>query len=114
DRFGDAVLIRRDTAVRYGGHPHLDVELSGESPESLHVRQRCPLEVEAFDDQASWIEVGILLQEADRVAQLVHRERLAGVSVNDAVSLHLEPLGRKILEVRGMGEVHKDLVVKLS
>src|SRR2546426_2883654 len=112
--FGDAVLIRRHAAVRHGGHPHLDIELRGELPERLHARQRRALEVEALEDQAGRIEVGILLQEVDRVAQLVDRERLARVSVDDAVSLHLEPLGRKVLEVRGMGEVHEDLVVKLS
>ena len=112
--FGDAVLIRRHAAVCHGGHPHLDIELRGELPERLHARQRRALEVEALEDQAGRIEVGILLQEVDRVAQLVDGERLARVSVDYAVSLHLEPLGGKVLEVRGMGEVHKDLVVKLS
>src|SRR5438093_10860750 len=114
DRFGNAVLIRRDAAVRYGGHPHLDVELPGELPERLHLRQRRPLEVKTLEDQAGRIELGILFQKINRVAQLVDRERLAGISVDHTVALHLEPLDGNVLEMGGMGEVHEDLVVKLS
>ena len=34
--------------------------------------------------------------------------------MDDPIALHLEPLAGKVLEVRGMGKVHEDLVVKLS
>jgi hypothetical protein len=48
------------------------------------------------------------------VPQFVNRERFSRIRVNDAVAFHLEPFGWKIFEVRRMGEVHKDLVIKLS
>ena len=73
-----------------------------------------PLEIKAFEDQAVRIEVGILLQEVDRVTKLGDRERLARISVDDAVAFHLEPLGWKVVEMGGVGEVHEDLVVKLA
>src|SRR5499427_11005354 len=34
--------------------------------------------------------------------------------MNDPVALHLEPFGAEIFQVRGVREVHEDLVVKLS
>src|SRR5262245_25874609 len=58
--------------------------------------------------------MSILLQEVDRMTQLGDGERFSRVGMNHAVALHLEPLCGKILEVSGVGEVHKDLVVKLS
>ena len=71
-------------------------------------------DIVARDEQlAGRIEAGILLQEVDRVPQLVDGKGLPRISVDDAIAFHLEPLRVKVLKVRGMGEVHEDFVVKL-
>src|SRR5262249_13954682 len=54
------------------------------------------------------------LQEVDRVSQLVNRKGLARIRVNNAVAFHVEAFAGQVLEMRGMGEVHEDLVVKLA
>ena len=112
DRRGNSLIVR-STPVGYGRHPHLDVEIARELLKSLHVLHGCSFEVKALHNQAGGIKVGVLFQEVDRVAQLGNRERLAGISVNDAVALHLETCGSKVLELGGMSEVHENLVVKL-
>src|SRR5262249_10727992 len=89
--FGDAVIISSGATMCYSGHPHFDLEFPGEFPQGLHVLQHCAIEVKAFENQTSRIEVGIFPQEVDRMAQLGDGERLACISVDYSVALHLEP-----------------------
>src|SRR5262249_26546656 len=68
----------------------------------------------AFNDDALRSELDILLQEFHRMPKFVDRERFSRIGMDHAVPLHFEPLGGKVLQLSGMGEVHKNLVVKLT
>src|SRR5678815_5557772 len=96
------------------GHPHLHVEVHGKLAESLDILRRGSFKVESFQNHAYGIKVSVFLQEIDRMPQLVNRERLSGVRVKNAVSLHFEPHGRRILEARRVREVYENLIVELA
>src|SRR5262252_5551298 len=113
-RFGNSAITHRQFAMAHCRHPHLDVEVDGKLSESLDILQCGSLEIESLQNHTDGTEVSVLLQEVDRMAELVNRERLAGIRMKNAITLHFEPHSGWIFKPRRVGEVYENLVIELA